>query len=142
MSYNMEVSSVLNLQWNNYLENLKSLFKNALEDQSFVDVTIVCQDGFLPVRHSFFLNYYTNSMYLKCIFFQAHKLVLSASSPYFKKLFQENPCTHPTVIMKEVTILEMQRLIHFIYLGFVEVEENNLFSLLKLAREFQIKGQL
>lgn len=54
MADNMEVSSLLNVQWNNYLENLKSMVKNVFNDQSFVDVTIVCQDGLLRVRHLFF----------------------------------------------------------------------------------------
>ena len=32
--------------------------------------------------------------------FQAHKLILSACSPYFRNLFISNPCKNPTVFFK------------------------------------------
>ena len=44
----------------------------------FCDVTIACEGGSI-----------------KC-----HKIVLSASSVYFEKLFLENTCEHPIVFLK------------------------------------------
>ena len=32
--------------------------------------------------------------------FQAHKMILSACSPYFKALLEENPAKHPIIILK------------------------------------------
>lgn len=42
--------------------------------------------------------------------------------------------------MRGVTLHEMQSLCQYMYVGSVEVQENNLSSLLKVARELQIKG--
>lgn len=88
-----------------------------------------------------------NNVILTVFFFfafrvQAHKLILSACSPYFETIFQENPCKHPTVIMRGVTLNEMQSLCQYMYVGSVEVQESSLSSLLKVARELQIKGWL
>lgn len=44
--------------------------------------------------------------------------------------------------MRGVTLNEMQSLCQYMYVGSVEVQENNLNSLLKVARELQIKGVL
>ncbi|XP_050522427.1 zinc finger protein 90-like [Daktulosphaira vitifoliae] len=119
MTNDMEITNKsFHLRWNNHLENLRSLFECLFNEQILVDVTIACQDGLL----------------------KAHKLILSACSPYFETIFQENPCKHPTVIMRGVTLHEMQSLCQYMYVGSVEVHESNLSSLLKVARELQIKG--
>ncbi|VVC39336.1 BTB/POZ domain,Zinc finger C2H2-type,SKP1/BTB/POZ domain [Cinara cedri] len=119
MTNDMEVSNKsFHLRWNNHLENLRALFECLFNEQILVDVTIACQDGLL----------------------RAHKLILSACSPYFETIFQENPCKHPTVIMRGVTVQEMQSLCQYMYVGSVEIQESSLSSLLKVARELQIKG--
>ena len=39
------MSEKLNLQWNDFQENVKSAFGNMREDQDFSDVTLACEDG-------------------------------------------------------------------------------------------------
>ncbi len=106
------------LRWNNHLTNLRSLLEYLYNYQSFVDVTLSCSDGLL----------------------RAHKLVLSACSPYFDSIFRENPCKHPTVILRGISLREMQSIIEYMYVGAVDVPENELNNLLEIASELHIKG--
>lgn len=106
------------LRWNNHLSNLRTLLEYLYNEQSFVDVTLSCSDGML----------------------RAHKLVLSACSPYFDTIFRENPCKHPTVILRGISLREMQLIIEYMYVGAVDIPENELSALLEIANELHIKG--
>ena len=55
------------LQWNDFGENIKSLFKELRKDQDFTDVTLACEDGQE---------------------IETHKVVLIASSPIFCRLLK------------------------------------------------------
>lgn len=106
------------LRWNNHISNLRTLLEYLYNEQSFVDVTLSCSDGMI----------------------RAHKLVLSACSPYFDTIFRENPCKHPTVILRGISLREMQLIIEYMYVGAVDIPENELSALLKIANELHIKG--
>jgi hypothetical protein len=56
------------LRWNNFHSNLSSGFHALLQGEDLVDVTLAAAGQFV----------------------QAHKLVLSVCSPYFKELFKVN----------------------------------------------------
>ena len=49
--------------------------------------------------------------------FKAHKLLLSVSSPYFREIFMDNPCTHPVVMIRETKAEELEAILQFIYAG-------------------------
>ncbi|ROT69672.1 hypothetical protein C7M84_012124 [Penaeus vannamei] len=106
------------LKWNNHWANLIRVFNSLLQSETFVDVTLACEG-----RH-----------------LKAHRLVLSACSPYFKELLVAHPDKHPIVILKDVRYSELRTLIEFIYNGEVSVEQHDLADLLCTARELQIKG--
>ncbi|XP_022201850.2 protein bric-a-brac 2 [Nilaparvata lugens] len=106
------------LRWNNHLQNLRTLFESIYNEQNLVDVTLSCSDGML----------------------KAHKLVLSACSPYFEAVFRDNPCKHPVVILKGIQLQEMQTLLEYMYIGSVDVQEDDLEILLNVASELQVKG--
>ncbi|XP_064113328.1 uncharacterized protein LOC135219989 isoform X2 [Macrobrachium nipponense] len=106
------------LKWNNHWTNLIRVFNSLLQSETFVDVTLACEG-----RH-----------------LKAHRLVLSACSPYFKELLVAHPDKHPIVILKDVRYSELRTLIEFIYNGEVSVEQHDLAALLCTARELQIKG--
>ena len=106
------------LRWNNHQHNLLSVFEDLLHHEAFVDVTLAC-DG----------------LQLK-----AHKMVLSACSPYFQSMLYGTPDRHPIVFLRDVRYHEMKALLEFMYRGEVSVDQDNLSSLLKVAEGLKIKG--
>ncbi len=49
---------------------------------------------------------------------KAHKMVLSACSPYFKTLLEENPSKHPIIILKDVSFNHLQAILEFMWVGY------------------------
>lgn len=73
-------------------------------------------------------------------FLRAHKMVLSACSPYFQALFVGHPDKHPIVILKDVPYCDMRSLLDFMYRGEVSVDQDRLTAFLKVAESLRIKG--
>lgn len=71
---------------------------------------------------------------------RAHKMVLSACSPYFQALFIGHPDKHPIVILKDVPYCDMKSLLDFMYRGEVSVDQDRLTAFLKVAESLRIKG--
>lgn len=106
------------LRWNNYQSNLTNVFDQLLQSESFVDVTLAC-DG--------------NSM-------KAHKMVLSACSPYFQNVLSENPCQHPIIILKDIRWFELKAVVEFMYKGEINVCQEDIAPLLQVAESLKIRG--
>ncbi|XP_034254253.1 protein bric-a-brac 1-like [Thrips palmi] len=106
------------LRWNNYQSNLTHVFDQLLQNESFVDVTLACEG------HSV----------------KAHKMVLSACSPYFQTLFFENPCKHPIVILKDIRWPELKAVVEFMYKGEINVSQEQIGPLLQVAESLKIRG--
>lgn len=106
------------LKWNNHQSNLVTVFDQLYEQEAFTDVTLAC-DGKS---------------------FAAHKVILSACSPYFQTLFLANPNTHPIVFMRDVRGPDLEALLAFMYRGEINVHQQDLASFLKTAESLQIKG--
>lgn len=115
---NTDSSQQFCLRWNNYQSNLTNVFDQLLQSESFVDVTLAC-DG-----HSV----------------KAHKMVLSACSPYFQNLFFENPCQHPIVIMRDIKWPELKAAVEFMYKGEINVSHEQIGPLLRVAESLKIRG--
>lgn len=114
----MTPNNALHLVWDNHLENVSNLFQVLYQDNKLVDVTIACRDGLL----------------------RAHKLILSACSPYFERIFNDNPCKHPVIIVRGVQYNEMQMILDYIYKGFIDIPASSLNNLISVASELEIKG--
>ncbi|XP_047368000.1 protein abrupt isoform X4 [Vespa velutina] len=124
------------LRWNDFHSSILSSFRHLRDEEDFVDVTLACDSSS----------------------FTAHKVVLSACSPYFRRLLkkkkkkkkkkknaffecsQANPCQHPIVILRDVASSDMESLLRFMYHGEVHVGQEQLAAFLKTAQMLQVRG--
>ncbi|XP_045761275.1 uncharacterized protein LOC123864702 isoform X1 [Maniola jurtina] len=106
------------LRWNNHQTNMLSVFDQLLHAETFTDVTLAVEGQLL----------------------KAHKMVLSACSPYFQALFVNHQEKHPIVILKDVPYSDMKSLLDFMYRGEVSVDQERLTAFLKVAESLRIKG--
>lgn len=111
-------SDRFSLRWNNYQAHLVTAFESLLEKNEFVDVTLGCDGRKLS----------------------AHRMLLSACSPYFRNLLQDNHCQHPIILLRDITYSDMSSLLQFMYNGEVNVEQAHLSSFLKTAECLKIRG--
>lgn len=111
-------SEQFSLCWDNFHRNMSMGMQSLLENEDLVDVTLAIEG--------------------RCL--KAHKMVLSVCSPYFRELFQSNPCKHPIVFMKDVSYVVLMDLLQFMYQGEVQVAQENLSLFIKTAEALQIKG--
>ncbi|XP_014203278.1 broad-complex core protein isoforms 1/2/3/4/5 isoform X3 [Copidosoma floridanum] len=106
------------LRWNDYHSSIVNSFRHLRDEEDFVDVTLACDNSS----------------------FTAHKVVLSACSPYFRKLLKANPCQHPIVILRDVSSSDMESLLRFMYHGEVHVGQEQLTAFIKTAQMLQVRG--
>ena len=113
------MSEKLCLKWNDFQENVNTVFTSLREDREFSDVTLVCEDG-----HQL----------------EAHKVILVASSPFFLNLLKKSRHPHPLIYMKGVKYRDLQAMIDFLYVGEANIFQENLESFLAIAEELKLKG--
>jgi len=106
------------LRWNNYQSHLVTAFESLLDEKDFVDVTLGVEGRKLP----------------------AHKMLLSACSPYFREVLKGNPCQHPIIILRDIKFDDLFSLLQFMYNGEVNVAQDQLNSFLKSAESLKIRG--
>ncbi|XP_072940257.1 uncharacterized protein [Epargyreus clarus] len=106
------------LRWNNFQTNIVSALDSLKCSEDLVDVTLTCEGRNI----------------------KAHKVILSACSPYFRNVFKENPCQHPVIILKDVSADDIVSLLSYMYQGEVFIEESKLSSFLHTAALLQVKG--
>ncbi|XP_042892412.1 zinc finger protein 768-like isoform X5 [Penaeus japonicus] len=109
---------MLSLSWNNHKATFCHILSTLREKERYTDVTVACEGKFYPV----------------------HKLVLSTCSEYFEKMFDNTPCKHPVIVLKDVLPDELEALLSYMYDGVVSVAQNDLARLIKAAELLRIKG--
>jgi len=110
------------LKWNNYQTSLSSSFKDLLANETFVDCTLTCgKAGGQAIN--------------------AHRVVLSACSPYFRQVLSNlSQWQHPVIILKDIKYQELSGIVEFIYHGEVSIDQDCLPGFLQAAESLRIKG--
>lgn len=106
------------LRWNNHQAHLLRSFEALLHAETLVDVTLVCAER--RVR--------------------AHKVLLGACSPLFRRIFSENPCKHPVIVLKDFQGWEVQAVVDFMYRGEVSVAQEQLETVIRAGESLQVRG--
>ena len=106
------------LNWNTFTDHLQLMFKDHFEQDKYSDVTLVCDDQTQ---------------------FKAHKIVLSACSPVFKKIIDNNPSQHPLIYLRGIQSYEMESILQFMYLGEGKFYYERMGEFLKVAKDLEVK---
>lgn len=114
----MSASEKFSLRWNDFESSISSNIGKLRDAQDFLDVTLVCENDQI----------------------RAHKLVISACSPFFRNILNKNPHQNPLLYMKGVKLSDMESVLDFMYYGEVSIYQNDLNSFLAVAEDLQVKG--
>ncbi|XP_059088943.1 zinc finger and BTB domain-containing protein 14-like isoform X1 [Tigriopus californicus] len=118
------------LRWNDFEANISAAFKELRQDKDFFDVTLTVDDDPNHVL-------------------QAHKVILSACSPFFRNvLLRQNAAMgvagfshpHPLVYLRGVSYEDLKHIIDFMYYGEVNVAQDDLQAFLQVAEDLKVKG--
>ncbi|KAI4488423.1 hypothetical protein M0804_005271 [Polistes exclamans] len=120
---NMEIvmgstSQLYSLSWGEFSSSLASAVQLLRGHGDLVDVTLAAGGRSFP----------------------AHKIVLSAASPFLLDLLKSTPCQHPVVMLAGIGADDLESLLEFVYRGEVSVEPSQLPSLLQAAHCLCIHG--
>lgn len=88
------------------------------DDKDFFDVTLSCEEDQI----------------------EAHKVILSACSPFFKQVLRRNKHEHPLLFLKGVRFVDLVSVLNFMYHGEVNVAQEELNSFLSVAEDLKVKG--
>jgi len=115
----MGTSEKFCLKWNDFETNISIAFRDLRDNKDFFNVTLCCDDDSQV---------------------DAHKTILSACSPFFRSVLKRNPHQHPLLYLKGVKYKEMVAILDFMYMGEVNVAQDELNSFLAVAEDLRVKG--
>ena len=107
------------LSWNDFATNAPNTFRKLWSDQDFTDVTLATEDD-KQIR--------------------AHKVILSSSSQFFRKLLIKNPHPNPLIYLKGIRHHELAMAIQFIYHGQCHVANEDIPDFLTTGIDLMING--
>ena len=107
------------LKWNDFQINMTSSIQTLKNNQELTDVTLVCEDNQR---------------------IEAHKVIVSSASNFFRSILTENDHSHPLIYMRGVQVRYLQYVLDFIYKGETNVLQGDLNNFLQLSKELELTG--
>ena len=108
-----------NLVWDSFQKTLASSIESIRREADYCDVTLVSDDQ---------------------IQIKAHKVIISACSPFFNNIFKSNPHQHPLIYLNGVKERNLKLILDYIYTGQVQIEQDGMYEFLDAAGKLQIAG--
>ena len=109
----------INLKCSAFLTNISSSFITLQDSDLFTDVTLISNDN-------------------KKI--QAHKVILSAGSEFFRDMLSDKSHAHPMLCLDGVSSEDLEWIIKYLYVGEVSVPQSSLQKFLEIANKFKCFG--
>ena len=107
------------IKWHDFQTTVSQSFGLLRQEEDFFDVTLVSDDELeIP----------------------AHKLVLAASSSFFKSLLRKGSHPHPLLYLSGVNSTNLGFIIDYIYHGEIQICQEQLDSFLIVARKLKVSG--
>jgi broad-like protein len=101
------------LRWNEFESSISGAFRELREDSDFFDVTLATSDSGMRSL-------------------QAHKVILSACSNFFKQMLRQQSKVHthpnPLIYLRGVSYKDLLSVLDFIYHGEVNVAQVSLYE--------------
>ena len=107
------------LKWNDFQQNISTAYKDIRDNADFSDVTLMCEDDQQV---------------------EAHRVILSACSPFFMKVLKKNKHPNPMIYMRGLNAKDLNAIVDFIYHGEANIYQDDLDVFMSLAEELQLKG--
>ena len=112
------MSAKYDLSWQKFSQHLYLMLKEIYKVEKYSDVTLVSDDQ---------------------VHFKAHKIVLSACSPVFKKIIDNSPSQHTLIYLRGIQRYELESVLQFMYLGEGQVFQNRIREFIKVAKDLEVK---
>ena len=113
--YSASMTDECKVNLNRLSENLHLMLKDLYQERIFAD--LVSEDQTL---------------------FQAHKIVLSACSPVFKKIIENNPTQYPLIYLRGIQSHEVDSILQLMYLGEATVYQVKIEEFIKVAKDLEV----
>ena len=112
------MSAIYDLSWEKFSQHLCLMLKDIHEIEKYSDVTLISGNETQ---------------------FKAHKIVLSACSPVFKKIIDTNPSQHPLIYLRGIQSYEIESILQFMYLGEGRFYQERMGEFIKVAKDLEVK---
>ena len=113
------MSEKFSLRWNDFKDSVSRSFGLLRQEKDFFDVTLVTQDE---------------------VHISAHKVILSASSQFFKNILRKSPSKHPMIFLSGINSQELSYVMDYVYQGEVQVYQEQLDNFLECASKLNVNG--